>query len=242
MSLLVLMYHHAREGHIGNSPEMLDAHFAHLSTRYRCVLPGEPLAPDQLNLCLTFDDAYLDFYTVVFPLLRKYELRAMLAVSPKLIREPAEVPVSWRASANPFADVELSPEREFCNWAELGEMAASGIVTMAAHGLTHVRLDGREVDLEQEVERPQLTLAERLEHPVHSFVFPFGRFSQAVLQVVRDQYMYAFRIGGADNADWESRVLYRISADNLASPDELFHPKRLLGYRLRRYWNRLRGR
>jgi peptidoglycan/xylan/chitin deacetylase (PgdA/CDA1 family) len=236
------MYHHAREGQFGNSPEMLDAHFAHISARYRCVLPGEPLAAGELNVCLSFDDGYLDFYTVVYPLLRKYELRAVLAVSPQLIREPAETTAPWRPQRHPFELVEASPEREFCHWDELGELAASGIVSIAAHGLTHVRLDGREVDVDQEVVQPQHTLAGRLDRPILSFVFPFGRFSPRILRSVRDQYLYAFRIGGADNAGWDSHLLYRVSADCLQAPDEPFRPGRLRIYRLRRLWNRLRAR
>ena len=55
---------------------MLDAHFAHISRQYRNVLPGEKLSVGALDVCLSFDDAYFDFYAIVFPLLKKHGLSA----------------------------------------------------------------------------------------------------------------------------------------------------------------------
>jgi hypothetical protein len=77
---------------------------------------------------------------------------------------------------------------------------------------------------------------------VDSFVFPYGRFSRAALRTVKQSYRHAFRIGGADNGGWNSRMLYRVDADNMTAPDSLFTPTRRALYRSRRYWNILRRR
>jgi peptidoglycan/xylan/chitin deacetylase (PgdA/CDA1 family) len=242
MSLLVPMYHRARAGPHGNDPDRLDRHFAHIARHARCVLPGDWLKPGALNVCLTFDDATFDFYAVVFPLLKKHGLRALLAVPTAVVRERTDVPAEARLAA--AADVN-DPQRDdggFCTWPELREMADTKLVAIAGHGATHVRLDRDGVDLETEIVGAQTLLAARLGRSVTSFVFPFGRFSAAALQKVRQTYRYAFRIGGADNASWGDRVLYRVDGDNLRSPDALFTPPRRAGYRLRRYWNLARGR
>src|SRR5207253_3666710 len=87
MNLLVLMYHRARAGRHGNDPAMLEKHFRHIAANYRNVLPGDALDANRLNVCLTFDDAYFDFYATVYPLLMRHQLRAVLAVPPLVVRE-----------------------------------------------------------------------------------------------------------------------------------------------------------
>ncbi len=242
MSLLALMYHRAREGRHGNSPAMLDAHFAHIAAHYACVLPGEPLDDARLNVCLTFDDAYFDFYAVVFPLLKKHRLRALLAVPLVVVRERAELPVETRIHAP--ADVNYThPNYDgFCTWPELIELAQSGHVAIAAHGYTHRRLDRDDLDFQTEIVVPQALLSTRLGQPIDSFVFPYGRFSPQAIQRVNAHYRHAFRIGGAMNHSWDASVAYRVDADGMTSPTAPFAPPRLLSYRARHFWNRLRGR
>lgn len=242
MTVLALMYHRARSGPDGNDPAVLDAHFSVIADAFRCVLPGEPLDPDRLNVCLTFDDAYFDFYAVVFPLLEKHGLRALLAVPAAVVPEKAQAPRAARlAVADALGDGGYDPEG-LCTWSELREMARSGRVGFGAHGHTHCRLDLPGVDLEREVVLPREMLTTRLDQPVESFVFPYGRFTGAALRTVRRHYRYAFRIGEADNAGWDGAMLYRVRGDCLASPGAPFAAHRRAGYRARRYWCRLRGR
>lgn len=242
MTLLVLMYHRASAGQHGNDPKILDQHFAHIAGRYPNVLPGEALASASINVCLTFDDAYFDFYATVFPLLQRHNLRALLAVPPAVIRETATARDADRlaiAADEAFA----RPERGgFCTWSELKEMVGSGRVALAAHGFSHCRLDAASADLDLEIDEPQRVLAERTQKPVESFVFPYGRYSRRALQRTRRRYQHSFRIGGALNRSWGSRVLYRVDADHMATPRSLFSSTRLLNYHTRYLWNRLRWR
>ena len=242
MRLLALMYHRARAERHGNAPEILDAHFAHVARTYRPVLPGEELARDTLNVCLTFDDAYFDFYARVFPLLQRHRLRALLAVPTQHIGESASASFNERvnvASDDAFAQPALNG---FCTWAELAEMVQSGHVAVAAHSHTHRRLDAPDADLPGEIERPHAILQARLGRSPDAFVFPFGRYSAAALRHARHHYQYLFRIGGAANSSWRQPVLYRVDADRMATPVGLFSPRRRVAYRARHYWNRLRRR
>ena len=240
MSLLVLMYHRARAGRFGNAPEMLDAHFAHIARHHANVLPGDALRTDPLNVCLSFDDGYFDFYAIVFPLLKKHNLRALLAIPPGVVRERTDVAWATRLAAEP-EDAFADPDKGgFCTWSELEELASSGHVTIAAHGFTHRRLDDPEADFAIEVDASKKNLASRLSQPVESFVFPFGRFSRSALQRTKENYRYVFRIGGALNRSWDGRLLYRVDADGMESPSSLFSPRRLARYRTRNLWNRVR--
>lgn len=242
MNLLVAAYHRARAGPDGNSPAMLDAHFAHIARRFNCVVPGELLESARLNVCLIFDDAYFDFYSVVFPLLQKHNLRAVLAVPTALIPEQARLSDEVRHNGGGRIRTANVDQHFHCTWPELATLVSSKRVVIAAHGLFHERLDLKETHFDSEILISREILSTRLSQPVDSFVFPYGRFTHEALSAVRQRYRYAFRIGGAMNHRWSGPLLYRVSGDCLAAPDALFSPGRLTVFQARYYWNRLRGR
>lgn len=241
-TLLVLMLHQAYGGPAGNTPQKLDALFAHLAAHHHCVLPGEPLLADRLNFCLSFDDGYLDFLQFVLPSLGRHNLRALLAIPTALPFETCDIPESRRLEMPSVSPAPHTIREGLCTWDELRTVAASGRVAFAAHGMTHIRLDAPAADLAKEIVESGNTLAGRLGVPVDSFVFPHGRFSRSALALVRRHYRHAFRIGDASLRGWSSPVLYRVSADGFANPEELFAPQRLRRYARRAWWNRLRGR
>ena len=237
------MYHRARAGLYGNSPEMLDAHFAHIARTYPHGLPGDPLIPGRRNVCLTFDDGYFDFYANVFSLLRKHGLRVLLGLPASFVRDETGAAATDRLAVGNDESF-LYPERGgFCTTPEITEMIASGHVRIAAHGMTHVRLDKADANVSLEIETPQFLLQSRfVSEPVQSFIFPYGRFSHSSLEAALLHYRYVFRIGGALNRNWDASLLYRVDADCMTSPDALFASGCLLRYRTRGWWNRLRSR
>ena len=241
MSLLVLRYHRARAGRRGNPARLLNAHFAHIA--YCCAnrMPGEPLAPGMTNVCLSFDAGFYDFYAVVYPLLVKHDLRALLAVSPSCVRDYSESRPDDRLAVETelaFAD----PDRGgFCTWPELRKMAASGHVAIAARGHALPGSDEQTIDVQAELDVPQTILSARLARPVESFVFPDGRCSIEALRAARQRYRFVFGNGGASNRHWNQPMLYRINADELSSPSAPFSSLRRARYRARYWWCRLRG-
>lgn len=236
------MYHRARAGRHGNAPSVLDAHFAHIANCFHPVLPGDSISKGPTSVCLSFDDGYFDFYHTVFPLLVRHNLKALLAVPVNVVTDQTSVPVNARLAVESEVAFSKPETGGFCTWSELERMTASGRVRIAAHGNTHVRLDGPSVDTHREIRLPQSVLEARLGQPVDSFVFPYGRFSSDSLHVARRCYTHVFRIGGAINCSWGAPVLYRVDADEMKSPHALFHPGRMLQYRARYLWNRLRHR
>ena len=85
---------------------------------------GKPL-PAKAVL-LTFDDAYLSFYTRVYPLLREFNFPAVLAVVGKWIDAPQGTVVLYGEKSS-------IPAASFPTWRQLREMADSGLVEMASH-------------------------------------------------------------------------------------------------------------
>jgi peptidoglycan/xylan/chitin deacetylase (PgdA/CDA1 family) len=239
-SITILQCHRAQAGPRGNAPAMLDAHFSWLATHCNCVLPGEKLVPEKVNVCVTFDDAYFDFYSVVWPLLRKHKLRAVLGVAPDVIRERALFPDVTRTNAPCDLDRIHSYGDGFCTWPELSTLAASGQVIIAAQSHPHRSLSRRNIDLGAEIVKPQEVLSSRLNQPVDSFVLPNEEFSGAALRMVREHYRYAFGGGQAVNRDWSHSPLYRRNDDEMTSPNAFLPKARSMAACLRPFLGRIR--
>ena len=112
---------------------------------------------------LTFDDGYVDFYTIVFPLLQEYSLPAILFVTTGFVEEGKPYPLLSRPGAA------VQP----VTWDMLGEMAETGLVTLGAHTHTHPVLTAMTSrQIEEELAKPLELFERRLGlRPAH-FAYP----------------------------------------------------------------------
>jgi peptidoglycan/xylan/chitin deacetylase (PgdA/CDA1 family) len=201
---------------------VLEAHFAYLRRRFDVVLPGEPLRPGRLSVCLSFDDAYADFYARVFPLLKRFSLRALLAVPTAFILPDTGVPTGERLAVtqSEAMQAELFKTRApFCTWSELREMVASGRVQVASHSHRHLDLRRDDVDVEFEAAHSKLLLEQNLGCRISTFVYPFGSVNARAHATVLQHYPFALRVGSALNSGWHPyrQPLCRVGADE--TPD-----------------------
>lgn len=216
--LLVFLYHRAFDGKYGNSVRMLDNHFESLAKTYPIVLPRDRLQLFSTSICLTFDDAHLDFYTKVYPLLKKHRLKALLAVPANLIGMDT-----------------------YCTWNMLKELVDSKIVYIASHSMNHANLLDPKVDVDYELIESKKILENRLKIEIDTFVYPYGKFNLAIQKKAEKHYQYTMRIGSSANLSWD-RLLYRIPSDDLNHPlEKLTRIKKTL-YLCNFIKNRLRNR
>jgi peptidoglycan/xylan/chitin deacetylase (PgdA/CDA1 family) len=135
---------------------------------------------------LTFDDGYRDTYTTAFPLLQDRGMPFTLYIATEQVA---------RASAGIYDAI--SPA---LTWDEIGEMNASGALTVGAH--THTHRDLREASAEQIVEEINISnglIGDKLGiYPSH-FAYPWGYWSELADLVVRDNYESA-TLGGSSAA------------------------------------------
>ena len=89
--LIVLTYHRIGDplstpydsGVFSATADDLDAHMRHLKRRFHMLTPEEAVAtargdgPARASVLITFDDGYLDNYTIAFPVLRSHGVSAM---------------------------------------------------------------------------------------------------------------------------------------------------------------------
>ncbi len=85
---------------------------------------GKTTLPEKAVL-LTFDDGYSSFYSEVYPLLKRYDYPAVLALVGSWLETPADQPVL-------YGDKEKQ-RSEFLSWNQIREMQSSGLVEIASH-------------------------------------------------------------------------------------------------------------
>lgn len=240
MTLLILKLHRAGSAaEAGRPPETLDRLFAHVAQHCACVLPGQPLDARRVNVCLTFDDAYYDFHHTVLPLLRQYRLKVLLGVPVGLCPERTDYTAAERLDLLDKFEMPYRPFASFCTWGELTELAQSGHVAFAGHGLDHVSLDSDDVDLYREIVEPKQVLERRLGVRVESYAFPYGRTTRRALKMVREHYRFALSDGHATNRGWDAALLHRVPVARFSDPTQIFATPHLRQLHWRRIWNRL---
>lgn len=206
----ILLYHRVHGSlplELDLEPEMFERQLAWLAANECLIGYGEALnrlqqgtnAPGSACV-LTFDDAYSDFYTRVYPLLQEYSIPATLFVTTGFVEEGKPYPML----SNPGADVEP------VSWEMLGEMSESGLITLGAHTHTHPVLSGLpSAQVEEELAQPLALFQRRLGiRPLH-FAYPRGVASANVRKQVARYYESAV-VGGGSRAMIEGFDRYRI--------------------------------
>ncbi len=164
------------------------------------VLDGKARLPDK-PIILTFDDGYGDFYTDVFPLLKKYNARAVAYIVPG-----------------------FSDKLNYMTSAQVGEVAKSGIVEIAAHTMHHVWLKGMSKEqATYEIEESKKMLEANYGIPVVSFAYPYGAFDAQAAAIAKK---VGFRtavstVPGIESSKNNQFFLYRIRPGGRTGQDFL---------------------
>lgn len=233
------MYHHVNSDRCSNDLSIFEEHLKYIKSNFTSIFPGEEVKGD--CVCLTFDDGYVDFYYLIYPLLKKYGLKALLAVPSKYILDSTDETPEIRMGFEHNDLFANYAKGTFCTFSELKEMLDSGFVRIGSHSHSHIDLTADGVDLDTELRVSKEILEQKLDMDVDSFVFPFGKYNQQILQQSKKYYKYSFRIGNAihNNFDGINGAIYRVDGDGLKTPDEIFGFKKIIGYKFKGLIKRL---
>lgn len=231
--LISMMYHHVNSDRCSNKLPIFEKHLEYIKNNFTSTFPQQNLP--KKAICLVFDDGYYDFYRFIFPLLKKYNLKAVLAVVPKYILESCDEEDTIRLNHEHNHLFQNYEKGTFCTYEELKEMIQSGLLQVASHSYSHVNLLDKDIDLEQELLHSKEVLEEKLNIKVESFVYPFGKYDQNILNETKKHYQYSFRIGNAINKDFTgvNGVIYRIDGDNLNTASEIFSFKNMIRFHIK---------
>lgn len=130
---------------------------------YDYVAKGAPL-PEK-PVCITFDDGYLDSYTIVYPLMKEYGFPWTLF----LITDDVGKPYNRMT------------------WDQLKEMANSHAVTIASHTLSHPKLHNLATRAEKEKEIVEANKALKYQLGIDNvwLAYPYGDYDDEVIDICK---------------------------------------------------------
>lgn len=130
---------------------------------YDYITKGAPL-PEK-PVCITFDDGYLDSYTIVYPLMKEYGFPWTLF----LITDDVGKPYNRMT------------------WDQLKEMANSHVVTIASHTLSHPKLHNLATRAEKEKEIVEANKALKYQLGIDNvwLAYPYGDYDDEVIDICK---------------------------------------------------------
>lgn len=132
----------------------LDTLYAGL--KKQVTLPNKPVV-------ITFDDGYMDFYYNVYPILRRFNLHAIL-----------------------FIPTGLMNQGYYLTWVQIKEMSASGLITFGSHSVHHLNLSTlQQSSLDFEITESKKVLQDQLGVPINFMAYPYGSTNERVIETTR---------------------------------------------------------
>lgn len=147
------------------------------------IMPNKPIA-------LTFDDGYRDFYTVAYPLLKKYKAKATIYIIVNFLNDP-----------------------NYLTEKQLQELSLDNNIEIASHTLNHIHMKSANIkSIQYELSESKSRLEKLIGKPVFSFAYPYGAFSEgAIEEVVLSKYKSAVTVtSGKDQSIKNMYYLYRL--------------------------------
>ena len=208
---VILQYHHVSDttpASTSISPDQFSLHMQYLKDHNFKVIPLSELMtaikqqqalPDK-SVVITFDDAYLDILTNGKPILDKHGFPFTIFVNPSIVERNSSSYLSWQ---------------------QLKAMADDGVI-IANHGMKHDSLARIPEGLSEQAwlaENTQSLLAaeqlikEKTGQSWHYFAYPYGEYTPAIQQWVRENNFAAFsQQSGAVGLDTDSTAIPRFPA------------------------------
>lgn len=213
----ILMYHHIRINpkpsdplwaSLNVDPKLLDSELNYLSKNnyhvitlndlYNFLKNGKGLPTNPI--ILTFDDGYSDFFDNAFPILKKFNMKAIEFV---------------------ITHVETYPA--YLSWDQIKELDASGLIEIGDHTMTHPDLTALSTYyINQQIGGSKAELESHLGKSVNWFAYPYGAYNNYVVnEVTKAGYLGAVSTNYGGIQDLNSiYLLKRIMADGRFTLDE----------------------
>lgn len=116
------------------------------------------------SVILTFDDGYEDFYTTVFPLLKKYHMRATA-----------------------YIIYDFIGRNGFMNKEQISELLKSGLVEIGSHTLDHPYLKTtQDKEAKRQILESKRLMEAEFGMTIESFAYPFGAMSPEAIEYVKE--------------------------------------------------------
>ena len=125
---------------------------------------------ENVSVILTFDDGYEDNYTEMFPILKKYNLKATVYM------------IAYKIGMPGYLTAE-----------QIKEMSDSGLVQFGSHTLDHPELSRlSESDIRAQLEGSKWIISQTTGEAVTTLAYPSGKYNSAVMDIASEMYQFAY--------------------------------------------------
>lgn len=134
------------------------------------------------SVVLTFDDGYVDNYTELLPILKKYNVKATVYIIGDLVNN----------------------HHEYLTKEQIKEMADSGHVQFGCHTMSHPYLTGlNDEEIAKEYTDCKALIKEYTGQDCRSIAYPYGDYNKRVTAITKQHFDYAYNSGYYPPADDE---------------------------------------
>ncbi len=198
----VLMYHHVKPNKdmVSITPKNFEEQISTLNKmkfhfysidEFIDVINGT--AKIKKGVLITFDDGFVDNWIWAYPILKKYNAKATIFITPKRmpkhgIRDDSFKPAPHRSFAR-LPDI----SQEFISLEEMQLM--SELIDFQSHTMTHLRCTQQTNQTKAEIKESKLYIEQLTNKPCKAFAWPYGDNNQEDLQYLAKQgYQAIFTI------------------------------------------------
>lgn len=240
-SVPVLMYHHVTPegGSLSCSVQNFDSQLKALVSRgystltaeqFAGFLKGEPV-PEK-SVVLTFDDGYLNNFVYAHPILKKYNLSALMFLITQHIHDGHARPIMGSGQELPYSPGHYEckqmiedgrAEEVMLRWEEVREMQRQGTFSFHSHTHTHNRWDlaedaaNKHIAIRHDLIQAQEELKLHLNDVSAHHCWPQGYFDMDYVQIAQElgfEYLYTTEPYGFNFPQGDPAHIYRIAAKN----------------------------
>ncbi len=131
---------------------------------------------------ITFDDGYKDLITNTLPILKKYNFKATCFVVSNLIGKTN----SWDEENKNITKKKLMNKEDIVLWIKSG-------MKIGSHSKNHTNLTNLSYEMMlHEITESKFYLENLIDSSIDSFCYPYGSFSEKILNEVKRNYKFAF--------------------------------------------------
>lgn len=157
---------------------------------------GKEIQLPEKPIMITFDDGYLNNYEYAYPLLKKYDTKAVIYL------------IGWSVGRDTFIDSDKEITPHF-SWEQAREMYDSGLIQFGSHtfdlhnekGLSYgygnevgfgLSIMDNESDeeyrsrVEKDLKKSKFTIEEEIGQDVTSIAYPYGEYNETLLDMLED--------------------------------------------------------
>lgn len=132
-----------------------------------------------------------------------------------------------------WANLQSSPSRlthRPLTIAELPQIEEGGIIKLGAHTVSHPLLSEQSIAVQQqEITQSKIDLEKLLNHPVHSFAYPFGAYRDETIPLVQEAG-FEYACSTVETTVWRKSDRWQLPRFEVQNWDKADFERRLLGW------------